>query len=933
LEKEHLIGVVNRARQGDESAKEALYLDTYKSTYRFALRMVRNTEDAEDITQEVFITVCNKIAELREPAAFYKWVNQITVNKCNELFRKYKGIAFLDDEDAIMTMVDDDPMNLPDKAIDDEATRQIIMDVIENLPDGQRSCVLYYYYSQLTIAQIADILEISEGTVKSRLSTARAKIRAALEEKEKKEGIKLYGIPLALTPILQQSIDQIFVPDELAARMWENIKRTLYSNMPSNSASESTASTTPEGALDGAPESMSGGNSNNVAINATNSVPDSTLSNISDSASCMNAPSTGASGSVSSVTATTAATVSKVGIVLSTKAIVTIVGGVVLAAAVTATAVFWPQISGVFSRKDAPAIVERLSRVEVTDKRDDINNDTIADDTQAVDEAADIEGTQTIAAAQVITLDSWVDQATGYTYTFFGDNTIAVITSDGALMESGTYLIEDGQMRLSLSGGETLSCDFDNQNEKLTIAYRDGPVNLSRTPRVDVPSVEGHGDINDFEGIWAEASGDEYTFSNDNTVTVIVGGHTESGKYEIYANSVSLTFDGDVRVMRFELDNDELTLTFQGQQTQLSRVIPSAIPPGRYYSNNRMDLLGTFYIPFIDINSDGTFRRLNLSYANWTWAAHWSEATVANSYDEHYWEGTYVVIDDMLIFTPLTVLYPDNSSGGTPTFDSFGVDDQFTLMFDGINLVGKSWTERDGVELFNGTNEDTMYGYPADAIFIRVEDTSIPVPVVTPPSAPLTEPIKTNDEIWIRISRVSNSGSNTTLIFDLIEPMSFSMAEFEQLKGGASINKYGQSFTVRQLNNSEREYYYGYMDYVVTTIYYRGHFNEPYNAEYSYIEEEGKIVLINDADYMASYALGTVQRDLTVTLTSETVVNLFVKKYYEILGQYDLDASGTYPFEPSILENPETWYTSFNEFHVTVRNGVWVDMRQVFYSQ
>ena len=231
MEQSELILTVKQAQTGDENAYQRLYLDTYKSVFYLALRMVKNTEDAEDITQEVFITVNEKISELREPGAFYKWVNQITANKCAAFLRKYRGIVMLDDEEEILKIVEDDPLNLPDKAIDNEATRKIILDVIDALPDGQRACIMYYYYQQYTITQIADLLELNENTVKSRLALARGKIRAALEEKEKKEGIKLYGIPLALTPILRQVMELFETPDGVAERMWENISQAM-SNPP-----------------------------------------------------------------------------------------------------------------------------------------------------------------------------------------------------------------------------------------------------------------------------------------------------------------------------------------------------------------------------------------------------------------------------------------------------------------------------------------------------------------------------------------------------------------------------------------------------------------------------------------------------------------------------------------------------------------------------
>ena len=227
METAKLIETVSKARQGDESAIQDLYIDAYKSVYYLALRMVKNPDDAEDIMQDVFITVQEKITQLREPEAFYGWINQITANKCNRFLSKYPGIIRLDDENEFLELADDDPMNLPDKAIDDAETRKIILEVIENLPDAQRVCVMLFYYSQNTIAQIADALETNENTVKSRLALARAKIKAALEEKEKREGIKLYGFPIALPPILRQDMEQSEIPEGLAERVWESIQSAL----------------------------------------------------------------------------------------------------------------------------------------------------------------------------------------------------------------------------------------------------------------------------------------------------------------------------------------------------------------------------------------------------------------------------------------------------------------------------------------------------------------------------------------------------------------------------------------------------------------------------------------------------------------------------------------------------------------------------------
>ena len=235
MEPERLIRLVHKAKQGNVYALEELCMDAFNCVYRLALRILKNPEDAEDITQEVFITIQQKISNLRDPTAFYAWANKITANKCNRFFGRHKGLIGLDDEDELLSIADDDPENMPDKALDDEANRKIIMAVIDNLPDKQRICILLFYYGQLTVMDIAAALETNENTIKTRLSMARAKIRAALEEKAEKEGIKLWGIPLVLAPIIREAMEMMFVPIEVQAQMRNDMAdyATEYSSAPS----------------------------------------------------------------------------------------------------------------------------------------------------------------------------------------------------------------------------------------------------------------------------------------------------------------------------------------------------------------------------------------------------------------------------------------------------------------------------------------------------------------------------------------------------------------------------------------------------------------------------------------------------------------------------------------------------------------------------
>ncbi len=119
-----LIETVKLAQAGDEAAQQDLYMDSGKHIYYLALKMLKNPDDAEDMTQEVYITVHEKVHELKEPAAFYRWIKTIAVHKCNNLLsRRREFVGQRRDEAERYDLPDEDVWGLPDKAYDDAETR------------------------------------------------------------------------------------------------------------------------------------------------------------------------------------------------------------------------------------------------------------------------------------------------------------------------------------------------------------------------------------------------------------------------------------------------------------------------------------------------------------------------------------------------------------------------------------------------------------------------------------------------------------------------------------------------------------------------------------------------------------------------------------------------------------------------------------------
>ena len=165
-------------------------------------KMLKNEEEAQDATQDILISVLTGLDKLREPVAFYGWVNGIAANRCKHLLTQGTKEWQIPEDEEGNSLLDDleelDDQVVPDKAVDNEETRRMIAQLVDDLPEAQRMTVLLYYYDEMSVRDIAAVMETTEGTVKSRLNYARKSIKEGVEGYER-QGLKLYGIsPLPL---------------------------------------------------------------------------------------------------------------------------------------------------------------------------------------------------------------------------------------------------------------------------------------------------------------------------------------------------------------------------------------------------------------------------------------------------------------------------------------------------------------------------------------------------------------------------------------------------------------------------------------------------------------------------------------------------------------------------------------------------------------
>ncbi len=207
-----LTALIQRARTGEAQAQELLIREVQDRVYYHCKKMLKNESDAQDAAQDVLITVLTSLDRLREPAAFYGWVNGITANRCRHLLsrnvREWQLPENEDGESMLDSLEDLDQQAVPEAALENKETRRLVLELVDALPPDQRLCVLFYYYDEMSVREIAQAMETSEGTVKSRLNYARKSIKAGVEGLEK-QGVRLYGaapLPLLLLLLRQDAL-------------------------------------------------------------------------------------------------------------------------------------------------------------------------------------------------------------------------------------------------------------------------------------------------------------------------------------------------------------------------------------------------------------------------------------------------------------------------------------------------------------------------------------------------------------------------------------------------------------------------------------------------------------------------------------------------------------------------------------------------------
>ena len=206
--------LVSSAKSGNKKSFDKLYELTSNDVWFTCVSLLKDEDNAKDIMQETYITAFLKLDTLKDEEKFCGWITSIAVNKCKN---KLKGkVEYQIDDEVLIVETETDELMLPEEYITKAEKRKVLLQIMEDtLSFNQYQTVLMFYFDEMSISEIAQGLEISEGTVKSRLNSSRAKMKTAIEDYEKKSGDKLHGVVVVpfFTTIFKEEAKSLAVPN------------------------------------------------------------------------------------------------------------------------------------------------------------------------------------------------------------------------------------------------------------------------------------------------------------------------------------------------------------------------------------------------------------------------------------------------------------------------------------------------------------------------------------------------------------------------------------------------------------------------------------------------------------------------------------------------------------------------------------------------
>jgi len=167
--------IVKKARQGYANEIGQIILENMQTLYRVAFSILRTEDEINDAISNTTVIVFEKIHTLKNEEYYKTWLTRILINECYKIYNQNKKIVYLE-------TYDQEKLTYNDTYVDED-----IKNLVRKLDKDLKQIVILYYFEDFSVKEIAKILKIPEGTVKSRLSRARKELEKALISQENDE--------------------------------------------------------------------------------------------------------------------------------------------------------------------------------------------------------------------------------------------------------------------------------------------------------------------------------------------------------------------------------------------------------------------------------------------------------------------------------------------------------------------------------------------------------------------------------------------------------------------------------------------------------------------------------------------------------------------------------------------------------------------------
>jgi len=178
---------LQRAKEGDRNAFEEIYNLYHRRIYNAVYGMLSDADDAQDVTQDVFIRLHDALPTLRADEAFSTYLYRIALNLCRDRARRKKRVRFqsidtprTDSEGDVEPMDFPDMAKLPEEALTNDELQKRVREAVQTLSTDHKAVIVMHHFQGMEVNDIADILKVPTGTVKSRLARGRDQLHRKL---------------------------------------------------------------------------------------------------------------------------------------------------------------------------------------------------------------------------------------------------------------------------------------------------------------------------------------------------------------------------------------------------------------------------------------------------------------------------------------------------------------------------------------------------------------------------------------------------------------------------------------------------------------------------------------------------------------------------------------------------------------------------------